>query len=377
MRTRLLGAAGLAGASAVGGALGLSSYFARRFVTPEPPEDDVVIRELTASTITLDADEQTTAPGRYGLWLNGPTGHLRFADVLARTDTTVTRVLEAVDFGEPLPGAARMNGYYHAGPPASSLGIPLEDVSLPGPLGAMPGWQVRGQDPARWAVLVHGRGALRAECLRAVPTLHDLGFNVLIPSYRNDIDAPASDDGRYHLGLSEWEDVEAALIHAVELGAQEIVLFGWSMGGAAVLQTLDRSWLSERVSRVVLDAPVVDWAAVMAFHARENRLPAPLGRLGGRMMRGPAAGRLLGLVPGIDLAHTNWVARAAELHTPILLIHSTDDEFVPVGRSQELARARPDLVTMPEWTTARHCREWNTEPGRWERMVREFLAPPA
>ena len=69
---------------------------------------------------------------------------------------------------------------------------------------------------------------------------------------------------------------------------------------------------------------------------------------------------------------TDWVRRHEELCHPVLLIHSADDEFVPVGPSRELARARPDLVTFAEWTVARHTKEWNTDPQRWERLVGEF-----
>ena len=52
------------------------------------------------------------------------------------------------------------------------------------------------------------------------------------------------------------------MLHAVQRGAREILLVGWSMGGAIVLQTLSRSWLADHVTHVVLDAPVIDWADV-------------------------------------------------------------------------------------------------------------------
>ena len=83
--------------------------------------------------------------------------------------------------------------------------------------------------------------------------------------------------------------------------------------------------------------------------------------------------RLVGVHDTVDVAQTNWVARAAELHHPILLIHSIDDEFVPAGPSLALAGARPDLVTVVHWELARHCKEWNTDPARWEYAVSDFL----
>jgi hypothetical protein len=49
------------------------------------------------------------------------------------------------------------------------------------------------------------------------------------------------------------------------------------------------------------------------------------------------------------------------------------DEFVPAGPSLALAAARPDLVTLEPWDTARHCKEWNLDPGRWERVLADFL----
>jgi hypothetical protein len=29
---------------------------------------------------------------------------------------------------------------------------------------------------------------------------------------------------------------------------------------------------------------------------------------------------------------------------------------------------------MEPWDTARHTKEWNVDPGRWERSVAEFVA---
>lgn len=371
-----LGAGALLGAAGVTGA---AAFFARKVLTPVRPEDDSVVRSYTDLTITLDATDETVSPGRYGLWVGGYSTHARIGEVLSvegeGKKAEVTRELLGVDYGELAVGPARVNGSYFVGPPADSLGIELVEVEYAGPLGAMPAWRVDVPDSTRWAVLVHGRGARRDECLRAVATLQGCGINALIINYRNDADTPSATDGLYTLGLTEWQDVEAAMQYVLDEGATDIHLFGWSMGGATVLQAVDRSPLAEHVSRLVLDAPVVNWRNVLAFHAGLNKLPDVVSRLGQDMMRGPLHRGIIGLAEPLDLARADWVSRADELTKPILLIHSVDDDFVPFGPSEELADARPDLVRLERFEVARHCREWNVDGERWEKLVRAFCAP--
>jgi fermentation-respiration switch protein FrsA (DUF1100 family) len=75
----------------------------------------------------------------------------------------------------------------------------------------------------------------------------------------------------------------------------------------------------------------------------------------------------------LDLGRMDWVARADEITVPVLIIHSEDDEFVPVGPSRLLAQARPDLVTMTPVRGARHTAEWNLDPQGWDAAVARFL----
>jgi pimeloyl-ACP methyl ester carboxylesterase len=69
----------------------------------------------------------------------------------------------------------------------------------------------------------------------------------------------------------------------------------------------------------------------------------------------------------------DWVSRAGELHVPVLVLHSDDDEFVPSGPSRRLAQARPDLVTLVSSRHARHTKEWNVDPAAWDTAVARFL----
>ncbi|WP_237565534.1 alpha/beta hydrolase [Ornithinimicrobium cavernae] len=371
--------------------LGVATYFARRVVTPEHErKDDTWIVSVDRDgagpdTITLVAAPHTLSPGRYGLWLDHAAGHARVGEVVSSDltarkplDRTVVRELIDLDEGRLVPGPARWNSYYYCGDPGTAVGLPFEDVHVPSDVGDLPAWLVPpradAERPGQWAVLVHGRSARREEVIRALPLLHDLGFTSLVPKYRNDQGAPPSADGRYNLGLSEWRDVEAAISYAVSQGAEQVTLFGWSMGGAIVLQTLDRSDYSRFVDRVVLDCPVIDWGVVLTHHADLNRIPRAASMLGKLLMGRRATRHLVGVAEPIDIAVTNWVARAEELEHPMLLIHSRTDDSVPYGPSEALAQRRPDLITLDLWDGPLHCREWNTDRERWERTVRDFLS---
>jgi len=381
---RLAGIAGAGATVAAGGAvLAAAVVFARRVVTPEVApnqrDEDIEVLGVGAGTVTLRATAETTAPGRYGLWLDAGAGHVRLGEVVDHDEVarTVTRRVLGVDRGRLREGRGRWNQYFYSGDPAKALDLPFEDVLLDGETGSLPAWLVppSGDVPLRetWAILVHGRGATREECLRAVPVLHRLGFTSLVVSYRNDHDLAPSGSGRYHLGEAEWRDLETAVLFAVAHGAVDVVLVGWSMGGAVALQHLSRSWTADRVRALVLNAPVIDWRSVFGHHARRNGVPVPVSRLAQGLLGHGQARRLVSLQTAVPLDRFDWVARSAELRVPVLLLHSDDDEYVPSGPSHALAQARPDLVTHVPSRQARHTKEWNVDPEQWETAVARFL----
>jgi pimeloyl-ACP methyl ester carboxylesterase len=369
-------AAGLLGA----GSSALALYFARRVITPVRVRDEnqevlAVIRDAGGLQIILAATDDATVEGVYGLFFDGGRGHARIGRILSYSpaERTVLREVEAVYSGD-LTTARR--GYWSgaAYPDAASIGLSAEDVQIDVEGGIAPAWLVRGAPSSDiWAIMVHGRGANRQECLRALRPAWELGMTSLVISYRNDGLAPSAPDGRYGLGSTEWRDVEAAISFAVANGAREVVLFGWSMGGAICLQAADLSRHHHLIRAMVLDAPVVDWVNVLAHHAQMNRIPSAVGRYGQLMMSHRLGRRLTGLAAPVDLKSMDWVSRAVELRTPTLILHSVDDEYVPYGPSASIAEKNPEMVTFETFQDARHTKEWNVDPKRWEGLVTAWL----
>jgi alpha-beta hydrolase superfamily lysophospholipase len=349
---------------------------ARTVVTP-PKRRSEDIRVLSVdekrATITLTTSPDAALPGEYGFWFANGTGHARLGEVLFETEATVTRRVLGVDAGDlGRARRGRFSGWFYLSP--ADLGVPFSDVRIETTLGGAPAWFVpAASESSRWVIQVHGRAVRRQETLRAIPVFRDAGYNSLLISYRNDGDAPPSIDRRYGLGDTEWLDVEAALGYAVDHGATDVVLMGWSMGGATVLQAATRSPHAGVVRGIVLDSPVVDWVTALNFQAKLLHIPAPLAPAIMATIGRPWGRRLTGQAEAIDLDRLDFVRRASVLQLPILLLHSDDDGYIPSTASRALAVTRPDIVTLEVFEVARHTKLWNYDPERWTGAIAHWL----
>ncbi len=354
----------------------LSIAMARKVVTPprRRREDTGVIGVDPAhDTITLEATADAMLPGRYSFWFGSGTGHARLGEILGVASGAVRRRVLGVDYGTLTEArSGRFNGWLYLSP--AELGYDFEAVQIRTPVGPAPAWLIPGDLPSDlWAIHVHGRAVTRAETLRSVPVFHEAGYTSLIVSYRNDGEAPPSPDGRYALGDTEWLDIEAALAFALAHGARSAVLVGWSMGGATVLQLAARSPLASVVIGIVLDSPVLDWASALDFQAKLTHLPAPIGAAARSILAHSWGRPLTGQGESVDFDRLDLVRGASGLSTPILILHSDDDGYVPSTASHALARARPDIVTMETFTVARHTKLWNYDPERWTTTIANWL----
>lgn len=351
---------------------------ARRVVMPAARAADTRILDVdvSAQTITLSRTPDTELPGRYGLFTTGAADYLKIGSVLSSDGGSVKRkLLTEVEGDMHLAAEAAFSGWYFQRP--EELHLPFTEEHIHAAVGGCPAWLFPAGEPGEndgtWVIQIHGRGTTRAECLRAVPVFHALGITSLVVSYRNDGDAPRTRTGSYALGATEWRDVDAAIAWARRRGAERILLMGWSMGGAIALQAALGSAHQERIAGLILDSPVVDWRTVLAYQGRALGLPAPVTGLAIETLRADWTAPATRSDGGIPFDRLDIVARAGELRHPILLLHSDDDGFVPSSASHALAQARPDLVELQTFSTARHTKLWNYDQERWTDAIGDWV----
>ncbi len=343
-------------------------YYSDQLLPAPPPFEPQPEFEVTA--VDPEEGEITLAtsapdPGLYRVGLVSETG-LLLANGAAGGDADET-VRDAVllDGEWPAPGdviATSIDAYY--GDPSSTLGLPYDTVTVSSDLGDLPAWRVvprRADTEGTWVIMVHGRGGALSEGNRLLPLLEEHDLPSLTISVRNDPDAPADPDGFGYYGEREWEELEAAVDHLVEVeDASDVVLAGFSQGGSIALSLLRRSDRADLISGAVLVSPLVSLDATLDLQARNRGIPETIIPPLLTSTRWITTWR-----SGLEFGQVEHLARADELpeDVPMLLTHGTADTTIPFEPTRDLAASLGDQATYVEFTDVEHVREWNSDPG--------------
>jgi uncharacterized protein len=311
-------------------------------------------------------------PGLCGIAWQGGIGQLGASVAVA--NGVVTRPLTVTSGSAPRVGQlAALEKAYFLGDAEAALGIPVEEVAVPGRLGPLPAWYFPGRG-ATFVIGVHGKNGTRKDVLRIVDVVHRMGFPALAVTYRNDL-GNAPDPSGYHLhGQTEWRDLEAAVQWSLAHGARTIVLAGQSMAGGIVAAFLKHSPLAPKVTRVLFDAPMLDLQATVDYQVGRYCPPA-VGRVLTPLIW--TAELIASMRCGVNWSATDYLDDVTWLRVPALVTHGVDDAAVPVSISATFKRLCPSLVTLEVFPGAGHLESWNTDRARYTALVESFLLDSA
>ena len=219
----------------------------------------------------------------------------------------------------------------------ADFGLHYKDVEVHSGDGLrLSGWWVDGAGASRAAVLAHGWGADRSSrhVLETAAIYEDAGFDVLMIDLRSH---GGSEGDRVTLGYREVFDVLGALSWLEKRGFEpdQVVLHGWSMGGAAVIQAAPGTG----VAAVVEESAYADLPPLLRERIPEvSGLPA---------LFTPGIFLVGRLFLGIDPWAVRPVEEAGRLSregVPLMIIHSRADEVVPFEHARTLAGAYPEAT---------------------------------
>jgi hypothetical protein len=223
-------------------------------------------------------------------------------------------------------------------------------------------WFVPVEQPVGTAVLFHGYTQSKDELLAAAAELVALGYACWLVDFRGSGD---SSEAYTTIGWLEAEDVRAVVSQIDRCGP--LVLYGVSMGAAAILRAVGQ--LEVEADALILDAPFD-----RMLSAVENRF-ALVG-----LPAFPAAQVMVffgGLRFGFDAFAHQPVAYAAEVETPVLVLHGGDDHYALADEVDEITDALRGPKQLERFAGVGHQQIVEVRPSEWRVLVVAFLAEHA
>jgi dipeptidyl aminopeptidase/acylaminoacyl peptidase len=205
------------------------------------------------------------------------------------------------------------------------LKMGYEDVSFKTADGLkLRGWYIPcAKTTGKTLILLHGYPADKGNILPPLAFLQE-DFNLLLFDFRY----LGESAGSYSTaGAKEVEDLLAAIQFLKVRGIAEVGVWGFSMGGAVALMTIESA---SGIRAVVSESSYANLAD-MAFQLfRIPLLNYPMAYLVRTWAR---------LFLGIDLSDISPAQRVRETKIPVFLIHSSADEVIPFSHGQALRQA--------------------------------------
>ena len=190
-----------------------------------------------------------------------------------------------------------------------------------------------------------------------------LGENVLLTDQRSH---GKSEGHTITFGIRERKDVLSWISYVNNTYSRdtEIWLEGVSMGAATVLMASDLD-LPENVQGIVADCPYSSpFRIVSQVASGITGIPHFLDPF---IVIGAA------LFGGFNIFAASAVRAVKHAKVPILMIHGTDDRFVPLEMSRKILDANPAMVTLAEFPGAPHGLSCLKDYERYRKVFLDFV----
>ncbi|MCK5153585.1 MAG: alpha/beta hydrolase [Spirochaetales bacterium] len=252
---------------------------------------------------------------------------------------------------------------YHGTP--IDRGVEYKEIKYKSNIGMMNAWYTEGRK-STCVIFVHGLRDSKKTSLGLLPLFKNLDYPTLTINYRNDKDNPKDPSGLYQYGITEWLDLEASVAYCIKNIADNVILFGYSMGAGIIVNFMKMSKLSGKTTAVILDSPNLNFAAsvVQNGKSRYGIWVAPFIL---------TAQFITSIKYKVNWKALDFTKDIQNIKVPILILHTTDDAWVPIHVSKDLAE-KTDSIDLVEIPLGNHCKGWNADKKLYEKSVTDFLS---
>lgn len=254
--------------------------------------------------------------------------------------------------------------------PLHAVDLAYEDIVFLSEDGHMlEGWYIPAGEPAaRTIVFSHGYGGNREEIWVPIYDLarfaHDSGYNSLMFDYGYVNSTERVVTG----GAKESLDLLGAVRYARERGAEQVVVWGFSMGAGTALQA---ALSGGEIDAMILDSTFVLEPDTLYYNLKQYAdLPREPSLTMLRVMYPLINGAAIRDVPYRKIKETAY-------GMPIFMIHGTLDERSPYTIIRDVAMKQTETNELSEWwlvPDATHELVYRKDPQEYKTRAAAFLA---
>lgn len=225
----------------------------------------------------------------------------------------------------------------------------------------MEAWYVPGKEALPLVLLFHGYAVSKSSLLTTARVFHELGYGALLVDFYS---SGGSSGSGTTIGVKEADDVTATVDYARRTWKdRKIILYGISMGGAALLRAI-------AVNGVKPDAVIVEATFDTLLNTGRNRFRT-MG-----LSAWPFAELLLfwgSVQNGFNFFSHNPVDYARSVNCPALILHGEKDARVTLEEARTIAAAMGTKARFVAFSGVRHMPIVDARPEQWQREVEKFL----
>jgi len=245
----------------------------------------------------------------------------------------------------------------------ADVGLEYQTVRFGGTAGAdCEGWYVPTANPTGLCIAFHAYTSSKSSLLGAATAFREMGWDVMLVDFRG---SGGSVGDRTTMGFDEANDVAAAVDFAAHRWpGRTVVLYGQSMGGAAILRAV--ADLGVNPSAVIIESTFD-----RLLSTAQNRFHA---------MGLPALGlsQLLvfwgGEQVGFNGFKHNPADYATRVHCPVLMMQGSQDPRVTDDQARNLFDHLAGPRQFELFPDCGHCEFLSKDSVRWTATVSTFLA---
>ena len=209
-------------------------------------------------------------------------------------------------------------------------------------------------------ILFHGKDGIKSNLIEPAKTFYDLGYRALLVDFRG---SGKSSGNVTTIGAKESKDVVLAVNYIKQNYGGPIVLYGFSMGSAAILKAISEDKIEP--DAIVLEHPFARLTSAVKYRLKKSKVPtSPIGEL--LVFWG-------GIQHGFNGFAHNPVNYAARVKCPTLIVYGEQDVTVDKADVEELYAQIPTHKKLVAFSQAQHELLVKAQPQLWRSSISSFL----